>query len=147
MKIYIAGAWVEQHERARPMMAAVRALGHEITVDWTGDAEANAKILGVDGLPITSDAQLPRDERIVRARGNLTGIIKADLLWLLAPDVKACGNWVELGMALMRRDWGLDDRITVIVSGPKRGRTVFTELADHLFETDAAALEWLKSQP
>lgn len=27
MRIYIAGAWVEQHQRARPMIAKVREAG------------------------------------------------------------------------------------------------------------------------
>lgn len=35
MKVYVAGAWVEQHQRARPMIAKLRAVGIEITCDWT----------------------------------------------------------------------------------------------------------------
>ncbi|MHB8387573.1 MAG: hypothetical protein ACYDDA_05015 [Acidiferrobacteraceae bacterium] len=33
--IYIAGAWVEQHHRPRPMIAKLREAGVEITCDWT----------------------------------------------------------------------------------------------------------------
>lgn len=36
LKVYVAGAWVEQHQRARPMIAVLRASGLvEITCDWT----------------------------------------------------------------------------------------------------------------
>jgi len=35
MRIYVAGAWVEQHFRARPMMAALRERGVIITHDWS----------------------------------------------------------------------------------------------------------------
>jgi len=36
MRVYVAGAWVEQHQRARPMIAALRGSGLvEITCDWT----------------------------------------------------------------------------------------------------------------
>ena len=35
MRVYVAGAWVEQWERARPMIARLREAGIEITHDWT----------------------------------------------------------------------------------------------------------------
>ena len=35
MKFYVAGAFIEQHQRARPMMAKLREAGHQISHDWT----------------------------------------------------------------------------------------------------------------
>jgi hypothetical protein len=34
-RVYVAGAWTEQHTRARPMIARLREAGAVITMDWT----------------------------------------------------------------------------------------------------------------
>jgi hypothetical protein len=38
-KIYVAGAWAEQHRRARPMISKARAAGLVVTHDWTQTEE------------------------------------------------------------------------------------------------------------
>jgi hypothetical protein len=49
-RIYIAGAWVVQHQRARPMIAKVREAGLVVTCDWTvaeGDGDGEVRSKGV----------------------------------------------------------------------------------------------------
>lgn len=139
IRVYIAGAFVEQEERAKPMMAACKQKGITITHNWT---VPNFK-------PGGSDADLTHIQRRKFALEDLIGVTKADVLWLLAPEAKgSCGAWVELGFALALRDErGLETPSPVIiVSGSMNKRSIFTELADRLFDTDAEALKWLEDQ-
>lgn len=165
MKIYIAGAWVEQHQRARPMIAAVRAAGLEVTCDWTvaeGDICACGKhrqqhvpfgdggCEAFNGIGSGGDNQLTAEQRRKYALADLKGVLDADIVWLLAANDKgACGSWVELGAALaigqVRSNiYGRSpiDPIT-IVSGLKWQRTIFTELAHRTFESDGEALKFV----
>lgn len=57
MKIYIAGAWVEQHTRARPMIAAVRAAGLVVTCDWTTGTTIEMKMRLADATRATDRAR------------------------------------------------------------------------------------------
>lgn len=185
MKIYIAGAWVEQHTRARPMIAAVRAAGLVVTCDWTqaeGDvclcgcskgkhygAERNfdgyfgvcrecgpAGCKAFNGIGVGSDSALTPEQRRTFAQADLDGVLSADIVWLLAANDKgACGSWVELGAALAVNAWQkrIDELegpsgqpIRIVVSGVKNKRTIFTELADKLFDTDAEALAYIAKE-
>lgn len=144
IRVYVAGAWVEQNYRAKPMIAAIKARSIVCTHDWTA---AEGAIHG------SSDADLTHVQRRQFAEEDLKGIRGADVLWLLAPEAKgSCGAWVELGYALAMREFyrGFnlpefrDDSTRVIVSGPKNKRSIFTELTDRLFDTDEEALQWLE---
>lgn len=177
MRMYVAGAWVEQHQRARPWIARLREIGVEITCDWTraeGDVCAcghhrsehapAAPIASNDptswravdstrcehlrchmlcgafnGIGVGGDSQLSIEDRVKYARADLEGVVAADVVWLLAANDKgACGSWVEFGAALVLRQGGVL-RPHIVVSGPKARRTIFTELADELHDTDEAA--------
>jgi hypothetical protein len=178
MRIYIAGAWAEQHQRARPMIEKVREAGLVVTLDWTkaeGDVcacghvrqlhspyLARAEFRGpcgecyceeFNGIGTSSDSSLSDADRRKCAQDGLDGVLSADVVWLLAANDKgACGSWVELGAALAAREWhasgpsgfGRPRKPKLVVSGPKNKRTIFTELADALFETDAGALEYVR---
>lgn len=138
LKLYVAGAWVEQHSRARVYIAKLRTAGIEITCDWTvAEGTSNA----------SSDANLSGTDRLKFALDDLDGVLKADLVWLLAANDKgACGSWVELGAALAIKRVKHERPGTyplTVVSGPKHKRTIFTEYADKLFATDDGALEWI----
>ena len=182
MRIYIAGAWVEQHQRARPMIARVREAGLVVTCDWTqaeGDvcscghhrqehgpfsvpdgyvagtgtstrcARCRDGCSAFNGIGIGGDSKLTDEARRTYAQLDLNGVLSADVFWLLASNTQgASGSWVELGAALasrqiLRRE--VSD-IYIIVSGPKNKRTIFTELADRLFETDEEALVWVLAE-
>jgi hypothetical protein len=104
------------------------------------------------GIGSGGDSQLSNDDRRKYAQADLDGVLTADVFWLLAANDKgACGSWVELGAALSRREWNSlsacdccppgPSSPTIIVSGPKMGRTIFTELADLCCSTDEEALE------
>ncbi|HXB28094.1 MAG TPA: hypothetical protein VNV25_25415 [Gemmatimonadaceae bacterium] len=174
MKAYVAGAWVEQHQRSRPMIAKLREAGIEITCDWTqaegdvcacghhrsvhynsgegckgdGLTIAACSCLGFNGIGSGGDSLLTDADRRKYAQADLDGVLAADIVWLLAAnDRGACGSWVELGAALVARQmragedggpWPL-----IVVSGPKCKWTIFTELADRLFETDEEALAYV----
>lgn len=128
LRIYISGSWVEQHTRARPMMAAVRQMGLTVTYDWTvpeGDVCACGDHVtmhappsegarpgickacgcgGFNGIDQGSDADLTREYRIEHSGLELDAVYRADILWHLAPNTHgSAGSWVELGAALMLR--------------------------------------------
>ena len=169
MRVYVAGAWVEQSQRARPMIAKLREVGITITHDWTV-AEQRPKIAcgtcegagtlalsrvpcgrcGGTGLVVPKDVDLTEVERLEHAIADLEGVRSANMLWLLAPDTdKAAGSWVELGAALMLRSQnklatdGTAGQPYVIVSGAHNRRTIFTSLASALFPTDDEAYEFI----
>ena len=158
MRVYVAGAWVEQWERARPMIARLREAGIEITHDWTVveqrsrehdfvDTEygsiqikrcryCRAVADGVPCLPLV-DSDITPAERAEHARNDLHGVLRADVVLLLAANEKgACGSWVETGAALAARELCGFGRPKLIVCGEKNRRTIFTELADQLCATD-----------
>lgn len=182
LRVYVAGAWVEQHTRARPMIARLREAGCVITCDWTvaeGDVCAcehhrqkhapYAKIRpdvhnpvgsswraegstrceecgcpAFNGIGVGGDSALTVGARRKYALDDLDGVLSADVVLLLAANDKgACGSWVELGAALAAREL-LPQKTSappicrpyVIVAGPKNKRTIFTELADALVDSD-----------
>ena len=184
MKFYLAGAWTEQHSRARPMIAKLEEAGLTCTCNWTqaegdvcscrhhrqehqpfasdtpyrkhpyqlSDASVGctkcASCMAFNGIGSGGDSLLTDADRIKYAQADLDGVLQADIVWLLAANDKgACGSWVELGAALALHalvppGLGVAGPI-VVVSGPKNKRTIFTELADKLFETDEEALVYI----
>lgn len=130
LRVYVAGAAVERHERAIPAMATLREAGITITHDWT--------VSMVDvGSADRSEADVPEEVRQRCAMEDAAGVSSADVVLLLAPNERgSSGAWVELGLAV---GYG----IPVLVAGPKNGRTIFTSLAARRFETDAEAIEHL----
>ena len=130
MKIYVAGASGEI-ERARQFFSSVRELGHEITFDWVPSVEQNP-------LP---ESQLPVAVRRSAAQVDLAGVRGADLLVMLVPHeaIVSRGAWVELGYALGMR--AVTDRAPKIwCVGLAAMISIFTELADERYFSDAAAL-------
>jgi hypothetical protein len=89
MKIYVAGS-SNEIPRVRAVQARLRAMGHEITFDWTGPVE---EFGGGSDLDI-------RRKRLYANR-DLLAIREADTVIGLAggPTVSA-GLWFELGYAL-----------------------------------------------
>jgi hypothetical protein len=146
-KVYVAGAWVEQHTRARVWIAKLRAVGITITCDWTR-AEGEV-IYSSSGKVVTGDSDLDPEDRRKYALADLQGVLDADVVWMMAPDDKgSAGAWVELGAALALHAYGMApqawvqrgpaDKHRVIVSGPKARRSIFTELAE-IYDTDEEA--------
>lgn len=80
MKFYVAGKWQER-VLCGVVIDSIRALGHEVTVDWTCEREV-------------------LEERVVALR-DMEGVAQADVVIAIlerAFDYK--GAWVEIGAAL-----------------------------------------------
>lgn len=136
LKVYVAGAWVEKKERAEKWIAKLREVGIEITHDWTVDETPCA--------PGYTDKDLPVGERRSRAEADTIGVLKADVLWLLAPTERgASGAWTELGIALGASWCNDDSNLKIVASGAKHDRTIFTSLADASFRKDEDAFEYI----
>lgn len=129
LRVYVAGASAERHERVRPVMARLRAAGIEITHDWT---EAMHEAWSVED----GDAMVPESMRDWYARQDRDGVMSADVVVLLAPDGPSTGAWVELGLAIGRE-------VPIVVSGRNARRTIFTSLANRLFDTDEEAIRYV----
>lgn len=123
MRVYVAGAWVERHERAVPTIRQLREAGITITHDWTvcENEVSNS---------ITSDSELSQAYRLDAAIKDTYGVLSADYVLLLAASTRgASGSWVEFGIAI-------GARIPVVVAGGQMNRTIFTELARANYATD-----------
>jgi hypothetical protein len=128
MKIYVAGSSREL-ERAEAAIAACRALGHKITVDWPAAMRANP-----------ADHELSPADQEHYARLDIRGVLEADLVWLLIPDRAnpSAGAWFEAGVAHAAAMFSQKPRRT-IASGVVGGY-IFARVLDAVYETDAAAL-------
>lgn len=124
-RVYVASA-TEQYGLVEHFVDRLRAVGIEISFEWTPDYRAGG---------FKPDAQLSDIHRRYVAKMDSCGVKEADLVWVITPDVKehGCGMWVEMGMAL-----ALGKR--VIMSGKLARRTVFSELAEACFQTHEEAL-------
>lgn len=122
MIIYVAGSSSEL-DRAEDAMLALERAGHTISHDWVADVRR----VGSANPPDSS-----RKERLLWARGDLSGVERADVFWLLMPASGGFGAGVELGYAIA-------NSIPIVVSGPY-DRSIFTAFAYHLYNTDDVAL-------
>ena len=93
VKVYVAAGFEERHVAAH-WIGRLRAEGVEVTHDWTAVEEASG-------------------DRLAYAAADSWGVVKAHLLWLLAPAEKGQGCWTEMGIALCHGS-------PVIVSGAGR---------------------------
>ena len=90
MKIYVAAKF-EAKEQVRALYEKLRAAGHEITHDWTGEDDSH----------LTD----PRKKELYwenAADADLGGVDSADVL-VLVPHPHGRGLFVELGAALARQ--------------------------------------------
>jgi len=128
-KFYVAGASKEMEERAKPVMAALRQMGHIITRDWT-------KVIDKYG-PNNEKGILTTEQLADHAWEDLMGVWNAQALLLLAPQNPSTGAWVEFGAAVT-----LD--IPVLVAGDC-SKCIFCLVPNvHKFDTDAALLHFVE---
>jgi len=87
MKFYV-GAPLRHWESARKAMSALRSMGHEVTHDWTLEAEEYFK-----GLSNVSNRRIAND--------CIGGVNQCDIAFFLMNVAEPMqGTWVELGAAL-----------------------------------------------
>jgi hypothetical protein len=130
-KVYVAGASSERNERAKHVMAALKAAGYVITHDWTTSVDMNC---GPDHQPIVDDATLTKC-----AEDDYLGVVVADIFVLLAPQNASTGAWVELGIAL-----GKLGPARIYIAGDI-SKCIFALLIPkhHRFATDVQLIEYL----
>lgn len=113
MKVYLAGA-AKELEVCESWRDLLIGEGIEISYDWMRDIRAAGENV--------RDRDLSQESRHQYARNDLNGVTFADVFWLLVPEEKGVGCWVELGYAL--RQYWLFRNLTVIASGDHL-RTIF----------------------
>lgn len=130
MKIYVAGS-SRDLPRARAMMDALRARGHEIAFDW---------VAHIDRSGGRSNRGLNIIERFDASTMCLDGVRHAEVVALLIPadDAPGKGAWVELGYAIARG-------MTVHAIGDVDS-SIFTSFCQR-WADDAAFLTWLDLGP
>jgi hypothetical protein len=112
MKIYVAGA-LAAVEQVQAVQAAVRAAGHELTLDWTRGPDV-ALVDGYASHPQVSAALASED---------LDAVLAAEAVLVVASEHDGRGMFVELGAALTRARAGDLEHVAVI--GPIRHESVF----------------------
>jgi len=135
-KIYVAASSRERERVAAIYGQIAVSTGLELTFNWLKQVEL------FDGTP---EDQLDPRIRKMQAESDEQAIERADVMWLLAPNqgFTTKGAWFELGFA--RRAFLAKHSPIIIVSGPERFQTIFTECAHRFFTSDADALEWLRA--
>lgn len=130
LKVYVAGSSAERHERSIPVIAALKAVGIEITHDWTIDMQQFSNAA-------SSDENVPDEVRLRCANDDFNAIRQAHFVLFLSPDQRgSSGAWSEFGFAC-----GMC--VPIVVTGTHRKRTIFTSKADVLFETDQEGIDYL----
>lgn len=121
MIVYVAGGRSERVSVCRPMIDALRAAGIEVAYDWTRDP-------GWDD-PAQHDA-------LRAARADLRALLRAHVLWYVAPADRSEGSHAELGAALAAG-------IYVVASGETLGADgrIFPQLAHEVYASHALALD------
>lgn len=133
--VYVAAPFSEW-KLVREVQAEIRRRGGTITEDWTA---------GIESLPPgVTDGDVGEEEAREAALADINGVLSADacLFLTVADKSKGCGQWVELGAAIVARQlhqiWGTygegpHDKLThlsseprIALCGPMRDRTIFS---------------------
>ena len=136
--IYVAGASA-QIEMIETYLAKLRAAGWTITFDWT--------------VPVREVGNASPDDPMIRraaALADLTGVLAAQVLWLVQPDASSTstGAWVELGSAITKRVLAKKfvfaniEPVSVVVSGSSM-KCIFSDLADYRFQSHDDAFDFI----
>ncbi len=126
IRVYVAGASAERHERASRVMKWLRddkgevgkRLPIEITYDWPA-------MIDCEG----SDARLTHERRLQIATEEFAAIESADVMVFLVPNGASSGAWAELGYALAKG-------IPVYASGGISKSVFGTLVNEHVFHDD-----------
>jgi len=144
VKVYVAAAYpgrADSPERARVerVYKLVReSMYVELSWDWLSkiDEARDAGLNEKDGKTAF---------RAQAAINDLIGVENAAVFWLLAPSIGGRGCFFESGYAyvLQRMAPKATRSKLLIVSGPDWQNTIFTELFNCKFDSDAVAFVWL----
>ena len=132
MKFYLAGASAEAAQ-VKALAEWVRRFGGEITVAWW-DSVLASKV---------HDRYLTEEARVEFAGQDLIGVLDADVLWLVVPEERGVGAWVEFGFVLGCSASDPAKRHRIIVSGDWK-KSIFTSLAHDKFDAHSDALAFVQ---
>jgi len=130
LHVYIAGAYADRDRVLHNMEKVSYREELQLVHDWVSVIDRVRRE--------HPDWQMPDHEAAEYALRDLEAMRKADVVWLLAPELGGRGCWYEVGAA-----WAW--RIPTIVSGPFCRSTVFTRLALELFDADVQAFARLEA--
>ncbi len=132
IKIYVAAS-SQEIPRAQRAMRRLRMAGHDIVGDWTEPVLAR-------GYGGDANRQVPPHERRTESTNCLRAIAQADAVFLLAPETRSCGCWVELGYALAERQRRSE---LLVCSAGDTAQSIFCQLT-HAFRDDEGALRFFE---
>jgi hypothetical protein len=112
------------------VQARLRALGHEITVDWTS----------FPGVPLTERNNRPDDVRAIAVR-DFEEVQDADVFILLAGVADGRAKYAELGAAIMSAVCSKKPRIYVIGDNPVDSVFFFHPVVKRVRSLDVALKE------
>ena len=91
----------------------------------------------------THDRDLPEEDRLKHADADSNAALDANYFWLVVPEERGVGAWIEFGLALAQAlRHGAN---YIIVSGDWK-KSIFTSLADHRFDSHEEALAFLQTE-
>lgn len=133
LRVYVAGAWLEQATRAKPILRMLRDRGILITHDWTLP-DGHPQLEGREEI-VKSEYGLDPRTRRGYALADLRGVREADLVLLAIPqwEARGAGCFFEAGYAVRAGT-------PLMIAGPNWKATIFAELAINCFETDEEAV-------
>jgi hypothetical protein len=134
LHVYVAGAWLEQGSRAKPVIRALRSRGVRITHDWTLP-DGHPELDGMAEKMVKSGYGLSTVVRRGYALADLRGVREADLVYLAVPgyEGRGAGCFVETGYALALGR-------PVIFAGQNWKATIFADLGVGRYDTDEEAI-------
>lgn len=138
-RVYVAAPFTKWM-LVREVQSALRAKGAIITEDWTA---------GIEALPPgMTDADVSEEMALYAALADIEGVVSADAILSLTVEDKSkgCGQWCELGGAIVarvidkmmrsgsadlsakeiRETMVLHEKPRIAVCGPMRDRTIFS---------------------
>jgi hypothetical protein len=125
MKIYVCGGSSEL-DAVADRIRQLRELDREITHDW---------VAVIRSIGEFNPRSASHEQRLEWSDGDLLGIEKADIVWVVLPVKPSFGCAFEMGFAI-----GIGCR--VIVSGDWRA-SIFTAQAFACFDKHDSALDWI----
>lgn len=132
--IYVAAA-TQEIQRAEEFVTQIRSItGLRMSHDWIPHIKRAIS-------EQRQDSDYTAWERAGFATSDIIGVARSDVFVLLAPENGGRGCWVEYGYALALQQ--MRGRPRIAVAGPHARKSIFTELADRHFDTDAQAITWL----
>lgn len=130
--VYLAGASRELERVNKWATALDRSSTVKLAHRWFDTAHSWAG----------NDSALSRRQQHLLADDEQLAIRSARIFWLLWPETKSPGAFIELGYALSHR-FHVARQYAVVVSGESATRSIFTATTDYRSDSDALAFDAL----